>query len=70
MLNELKKGDQVVTTSGIYGKINKYFDDKDYMMVEIAEKTIVKLQKAQVSSVVHSKTVKEVENDKTESEKK
>lgn len=70
MLSALKKGDQIVTTSGIYGKINKYFDDKDYMLVEIADKIIVKLQKNQVADVIQSKPVKEIENEKTESEKK
>ena len=70
MLMALQKGDQIITSSGIYGKINKYFDDKDYILVEIADKIIVKLQKTQVADVVHSKPVKEVENNKTESEKK
>ena len=70
MLTALQKGDQIITSSGIYGKINKYFDDKDYILVEIADKIIVKLQKTQVADVVHSKPVKEVENNKTESEKK
>ncbi len=70
LIAELQKGDQIVTSSGLYGKINKYFDDKDYMLVEIAEKTIVKLQKSQVANVIHSKPAKEIENDKTKSEKK
>lgn len=70
MVNALQKGDQIVTSSGIYGKINKYFDDKDYMLVEIADKTIIKLQKAQVATVIHSKPAKEIENDKTNSENK
>lgn len=72
MLSSLKKGDQVITSSGIYGKINKFFDDKDYMLLEIADKTVVKLQKSQVADVIRSKPEKEIEdntNDKTESEK-
>ncbi|MBU2515357.1 preprotein translocase subunit YajC [bacterium] len=70
MITELKKGDQIVTSSGIYGKINKYFDDKDYMLVEIADKTIIKLQKSQVANVVQSKPVKEIETENNTSETK
>ncbi|MCG8334905.1 MAG: preprotein translocase subunit YajC [Proteobacteria bacterium] len=70
MIASLKKGDQIITSSGIHGKINKYFDDKDFMLVEIAEKTIVKLQKNQVADIVRSKPVKEIEDNKTESENK
>ena len=69
MLSALNKGDQIITSSGIYAKINKIFDDKDYMLVEIADKTIVKMQKGQVADVIKSKPVKEIEENKTESEK-
>lgn len=70
MLSSLQKGDQIITASGIHGKITKIVDDSDFMMVEIAEKTVVKLQKNQVADVVRSKPVKEVENNKSESENK
>lgn len=70
MLASLKKGDQIITSSGIHGKINKYFDDKDFMLVEIAEKTVIKIQKNQVADLVRSKPEKELEDDKTKSEKK
>ena len=70
MLQSLQKGDQIITSSGIYGKINKYFDDKEFMLVEIADKTIVKLQKNQVSDVVKSIPAKEIEDNQSESEKK
>lgn len=73
MLSNLNKGDQVITASGIYGRINKIFDDKDYMLIEIADKTVIKLQKGQVADVVKSKPVKEVkevEDKKSEPENK
>jgi preprotein translocase subunit YajC len=69
MLQSLKKGDQIITSSGIYGKINKYFDDREYMLVEISDKTIVKLQKTQVADVVKSKPVKEIEENETKESK-
>ncbi|MCP4296599.1 MAG: preprotein translocase subunit YajC [Proteobacteria bacterium] len=55
MISELAKGDQVVTAAGIYGTINKYYNDKDYILLEIADKTIVKIKKAQVTEVVKKK---------------
>lgn len=69
MVSAIQKGDKVITSSGIYGKINKYFDDKDYMLLEIAEKTIIKIQKNQIADVVKSspqKQVAEKSEDKTE----
>ncbi len=66
MVSALQKGDQVITASGIYGKINKYFDDKDYMLLEIAEKTIIKVQKSQISDVIRSKAQKEITEDSKE----
>ena len=58
MLAELQKGDQVVTSSGIHGTIVKYFDDQDYLTLEIADKVVVKLQKNQISSVLKAKNSK------------
>jgi len=69
MINSLQKGDQVITASGIYGKINKYFDDKEYMLLEIADKTIVKILKNQIADVVKAKPTKPVEEDKQIEEK-
>ncbi|MBT4268870.1 MAG: preprotein translocase subunit YajC [Deltaproteobacteria bacterium] len=69
MVSSIQKGDKVITSSGIYGKINKYFDDKDYMLLEIADKTIIKIQKNQISDVVKSSPQKQVADkseDKTE----
>jgi preprotein translocase subunit YajC len=59
MIAALQKGDQVITASGIYGKINKYFDDKEFVLLEIAERTVIKIQKNQIGDVVRSKASKE-----------
>lgn len=66
MISSLQKGDRIVTASGIHGKINKYFDDKDYMLLEIAEKTIVKIQKNQVAEVIKSTGQKQVTEESEE----
>lgn len=50
------KGDEIITNSGIYGKVNKVHDD--YVLVEIAEKTVIKLVKSHIADVVKKKTDK------------
>lgn len=57
LVSNLQKGDQVITASGIYGKVNKYFDDKEYVLLEITDKTIIKILKSQISNVLQSKAM-------------
>jgi preprotein translocase subunit YajC len=64
MLGDIQKGDQVVTGSGIFGTVNKCFDTKNYVLLEIADKTIVKILKNQISDVIKSKGEKATETDK------
>ena len=56
MMGELQKGDEVVTNSGIIGKIAKLGDN--YIKVEIAENVNVKFQKQAVSNVLPKVSVK------------
>ncbi|MCP4749311.1 MAG: preprotein translocase subunit YajC [Proteobacteria bacterium] len=70
MLGSMQKGDQVITAAGIYGKINKYFDDKEYMLLEIADKTIIKVQKSQIADVVRSKTKAQIDEGKEKTKEK
>ena len=42
MLNNLKKGDKIVTSGGIIGKINKVSDTKE-LQVEISENVEIKI---------------------------
>ncbi len=48
MINNLKKGDVIVTSGGIYGKISKIKDD--IIDVEIAKEVTVKVAKATVAN--------------------
>lgn len=50
MLSELKKGDRVVTTGGIYGRITGITDTM--VTVEISEKVRVKVGRSYVAGVV------------------
>jgi preprotein translocase subunit YajC len=47
MLSTLEKGDEVLTTSGLIGKIIK--TDDNIVELEIADNVVVKLQKASVT---------------------
>lgn len=55
LIENLKKGDKVVTTFGLYGTINKVFDNKDYILLDIAEKITVKIQKGQINETINTK---------------
>lgn len=48
MINNLKKGDLIVTSGGIYGKISKI--KEDIIDVEIAKEVTVKVAKATVAN--------------------
>jgi preprotein translocase subunit YajC len=50
MIAAVKKGDEVVTSGGIVGKVTKVIDDKE-IMVEIADKIAVKVVRATLSDV-------------------
>jgi len=50
MLNNLKKGDKVVTIGGIHGEITGL--SQDVITLKIAEKTEIKISKSGISSVI------------------
>ncbi|SET06457.1 preprotein translocase subunit YajC [Anaerobranca gottschalkii] len=50
MLNELKKGDKIITIGGIYGTITEINDNK--ITIRIADKVEVKAEKYAVDKVL------------------
>ncbi|MBX7148899.1 preprotein translocase subunit YajC [bacterium] len=54
MLDNLKRGDEVVTTSGIYGKITDITDST--IMLQIAGSLTVKMERAHVNAVTNLPT--------------
>lgn len=56
MVSELAKGDEVVTSGGMLGKINKIGDN--FLILEIAKDVEVKVQKNAVSATMPKGTVK------------
>jgi len=56
MLSKLASGDEVVTTGGIVGKITEITDN--FITLEIAEGTRIKVQRFHVTSLVPKGTLK------------
>ncbi len=54
MIANLKKGDKIITSGGIYGQITAV--DDGILTVEISDKVRVKLGRANVSAVVQSQS--------------
>ncbi|MGB7183017.1 MAG: preprotein translocase subunit YajC [Burkholderiaceae bacterium] len=58
-MNEaLKKGDEVVTNGGIAGKITKV--TQDWVILEVADKVEMKIQKAAVATLLPNGTIKQL----------
>ena len=58
LMAELSKGDEVLTQGGIVGKIVKVSDEKDFIIVSIAEGTEVTVQKGAINAVLPKGTMK------------
>jgi len=58
LMSALSKGDEVLTQGGIVGKIVKVTDEKDFIVVSIAEGTEVTVQKGAINAVLPKGTMK------------
>lgn len=58
LINELNKGDEVVTAGGILGRISKVTDD--YVVVDIADNLEIKLQKHSIQATLPKGTIKSI----------
>ncbi len=58
LMEGLSKGDEVLTSGGIIGKIVKV--DGDYMVLEVGEKTELKFQKVAIHAVLPKGTIKAI----------
>ncbi|KFN49229.1 preprotein translocase subunit YajC [Arenimonas composti] len=56
MVSKLAKGDEILTTGGIAGRITDVGDD--FVTVEVAEKVAIKVQRGAVSAVLPKGTLK------------
>jgi preprotein translocase subunit YajC len=58
MVSALGKGDEVVTTSGILGKVTSL--DDNYMVLNVADKVELKFQRVHVHAVLPKGTLKSI----------
>lgn len=58
LIDSLGMGDEVMTNSGILGKITKL--DDLYVTVQVAEKVELKMQKASIAAVLPKGTIKSI----------
>lgn len=58
LVSSLDKGDEVVTSGGILGKVTKVTDD--YVVIEIATNMEIKLQKHAVQATLPKGTIKSI----------
>ncbi|GAA0814013.1 preprotein translocase subunit YajC [Colwellia sp. D2M02] len=58
LMSSLAKGDEVLTQGGLVGKIIKVSDEKDFIVITIAENTEVTVQKGAITAVLPKGTMK------------
>ena len=58
MVAAVNKGDEVVTSSGILGKITSL--DDNYIVLNVADKVDMKFQRVHVHAVLHKGTLKSI----------
>jgi preprotein translocase subunit YajC len=58
LVEGIGKGDEVMTSGGLLGKVTRI--SEDYMAIEVAEGTELKLQKSSVAAVLPKGTIKQI----------
>jgi preprotein translocase subunit YajC len=58
MVSALNKGDEVVTASGILGKINKL--DENFVVLQVADNVELKFQRSHINAVLPKGTLKSI----------
>ena len=58
LVSSLKKGDEVVMTSGMLGRIDKV--DDDYIVLEVADKLSLRFQRVAVHAILPKGTMKNI----------
>ena len=58
LVDSLTKGDEILTTSGMLGKINRV--DEHYVALQVADNVELKMQKTAVAAVLPKGTIKSI----------
>lgn len=60
LLSSLSKGDEVITSGGLIGRITKINDENAYIQLELSEDTTISIKKDFVSAVLPKGTLKSI----------
>ena len=60
MINELQKGEEVLTSGGILGKITRI--DDNFVTLEVSKDVVINVQRNAVQTVMPKGTIKELKN--------
>ncbi len=60
MVAELQRGDEVLTSGGILGKVSKVADQ--FVLLEIANNVIISVQKSTIGTKIEKGTIDKVQN--------
>lgn len=66
----VKKGEEVVTSAGVFGVVTKINDSTDTVLLKIAKDVEIKIQKNSISDIVSRRDKIEKKQDKPKPEKK
>jgi preprotein translocase subunit YajC len=58
LMSSMSKGDEVLTSGGLIGKISKISEENDYLQIAISEELTVTIKKDFVSAVLPKGTMK------------
>lgn len=57
MLSEVTKGDQVITSGGIFGTVARVEKDNNIIFVEIADKVKIKVRQDAIAEIIKDKPI-------------
>ncbi|MER2491100.1 preprotein translocase subunit YajC [Catenovulum sediminis] len=60
LIAAISKGDEILTQGGMVGRVAKVSDDKDFILMTLAEGVDVAVQKASVTAVLPKGTIKSI----------
>jgi preprotein translocase subunit YajC len=60
LMASMSKGDEVLTTGGVIGRIIKISDENDYVQIELNENNVISLKKDFITAVLPKGTLKSI----------
>ena len=60
LMSSMGKGDEVLTSGGIIGRITKISDENDYVQIELNENNVISIKKDFISAVLPKGTLKSI----------